>query len=301
MDIHVAIPIAHFTIQRTFTLGRVSFDFYDSSFFDRLEASYRDKYPEVDVVGIAKLRKDYQGIVFAHLTVTAEKDHAAALAVQYTEQAITVLRFYSPTVLFPQVKSYFGRKGHTYLPVDHFFIFTSDLPTIVTHSAESAIFDFAVEDQLVLLMKAGGLDDWNEILLKNNLTDYEELLMTTISLFSKSVVLGDLHDKLVYILASLETIFLRDSSEPIQSALSQRLAFVVEQTPERRKNVVTLVKDAYHVRSSYLHHGQTNNDLKTVTALSMIANSAIRNLVNKRKNYSSRTEFLDSLEHTILT
>jgi hypothetical protein len=204
-------------------------------------------------------------------------------------------------VLFPQVKSYFGRKGHTLLPVDHFFIFTSDLPTIVTHSAESAIFDFAVEDQLVLLMKAGGLDDWNEILLKNNLTDYEELLMTAISLFSKSVVLGDLLDKLVYIIASLETIFLRDSSEPIQSALSQRLAFVVEQTPERRKNVVTLVKDTYHIRSSYLHHGQTNDDLKTVTALSIVASSAIRNLVNKRKSYSCRKEFLDSLEHTILT
>jgi hypothetical protein len=299
--LHIAIPLSHLAMEQSFKIGLVTFDFYDSAYFDAMESSFRTKHPEAAADSLKKIREDYQGIVFAHVTVLAEREHAKDIAIFRTEQAISILRLFSPTALFPQAKSYFGRKGHTIIPVDHFFLFHSDLPTILTNVTELGTFNFTVDNQLLSLMHQGGLDIINNLLTKDHLSEYEKYLMSAIALFSRSVISSDLNEKIVFILASLETILLKDSTEPIQWSLGQRLAFIVEKTPERRKHVVTLIKEAYQIRSSYLHHGNANNDLEVTTQLTMVVGSAIRVMLARTKSFSAFQDFHNWIEHEILS
>ena len=52
-------------------------------------------------------------------------------------------------------------------------------------------------------------------------------------------------DKLVYILASLESILLKNDSEPIQKNLGERMAFLIGPTVEARKTIIANVVETY--------------------------------------------------------
>jgi hypothetical protein len=54
-------------------------------------------------------------------------------------------------------------------------------------------------------------------------------------------------------LVALESVFLKDSSGPIQDNISLRMAYM--QDVSVRKRMIADVKEVYKVRSSFVHHG----------------------------------------------
>jgi hypothetical protein len=298
-ELHVAVPISFLTIDRPFSLGKVKFDFYDSSFFDRFELAISADHPSEPDRKLDKERKEYQGIVFAHLDIQAERTRAHSLAVELTDQALAILRLFSPSVYFPQVRSYFGRKGHAIVPVNHFFVFESEWPVIETKVAIDGNFMFDIKEEFLKIISTGGLEQFDQLLNQTVFTDLEEVLLDSITLFSKGISSPDLHDRLIFLFASIESLLLKDSGEPIQKTIGQRLGFLLFPDGARRLSVSTFIGKAYGHRSMYVHHGERQEILNIASNLSILVSSAILKILRKRDKFKIKTDLINAIELAI--
>jgi hypothetical protein len=297
----IGIPLSFIAIQEPFSVGKVTFDFYTKEFFDRLENAMREKNPNIDQEGLNKFRKKYQGVVFSNITVCAEQERCIETAVEETEKALMILRFFSPTTFWPEIPSYFGRMGHVNVPTGHYFIFENESPTIVERVEEKDDFRHKIDSEDLEMLRAGGLDTLSQLVTQQNHTDLEKLLLNSISLFTRSIVSRDHQDKIVFCLASLETLLLKNSTEPIQHSIGLRLAFITSDSLEARKKTIALVRDAYEIRSSYLHHGKRKEDFLMLTELQHTILSALTNVMLNRSKFSNQAQLLEYIENMILT
>jgi hypothetical protein len=297
----IAIPIAHLVIERPFTVGKVTFDFYTSDYFDHLEKVLLEKNPQADPRMLRQIQEKYQGVVFATVATSAEPTRATEIATDETERTLALLRFFSPTIFYPQIASYFGRMGHAQVPVSHYFVFDDEIPRVTTQVASKGEFKFVVDATMLHMMEAGGLFALGEILIKDNHSEFEELLLTSITLFAKSVTSNDFQDRLVFALASMETMLLSNSSEPIQYSVGIRLAFVASQTLPDRKSILELIRRAYAIRSSYIHHGKRTENLELLTRLLRTFWSGFHAIILNRDKFATQAQFLDFVENMILS
>ncbi|MGB2867281.1 MAG: hypothetical protein WBD36_02425, partial [Bacteroidota bacterium] len=202
----VAIPLSNFVIEKSFTLGNVLFDFYTSDFFDNVEKTLTQRNPRRALDDMKRLRQEYQGVVFAITKVNAEQERCIEVATEETEKALAVLRFFSPTMFWPQIRSYFGRLGHSAVPTNNYWVFDDgQIPEVVQQLGERGQFNLTVETEFLELIKQAGLDSFGELISNPNPNDFEQLFLNSLFILSKSVTSTDFQDKIVFALASLET------------------------------------------------------------------------------------------------
>ncbi len=143
---------------------------------------------------------------------------------------------------------------------------------------------------------------WNEIarvLDTDAPTDFEQDVSRAFLLYSRVALTRDVPEKLVHLFAALESLLLRSESEPIQAAISERLAFVVGQDASQRAEVARLLKRVYGLRSRFVHHGRDpaeQTDLQAVKQLLYFAWTFFFQVVIATRKLKTRAEFLDQID-----
>ena len=304
----ISIPISFISIQQPFKVGNVIFEYFKTSFFDEYLAHSKaiyEKSPNFDESDFkmyeVRLRKKYQGVVFAFMNVTAEKSKSIEIVKAETEKALMVLRFLSETAFLPGIPCYFGIMGQTNLPEKYYFIFEDHFPEIQQGVDESRNYIWSISDRQLSLLKKIGLDQASDLITKENRSDLENILMTSMSLFSRSLTSRDFQDKIVYMLVAVETLLLQNESEPIQSNIGIRLAFLTKSDVEGRRRTKELIRNAYKIRSSYIHHGKTKYDMDLLQELQHSVWTAIHNALMLRGRFTTQTDILDYLEKLVLS
>ncbi|MBU1299515.1 MAG: hypothetical protein KKF20_02915 [Bacteroidetes bacterium] len=300
----ISIPISFLAIEEPFQLGRVTFEYFKKDFFDEFEQATCKKNPNNEATikeSMQNIRKRFQGVVFSTMTIEAEKDRCIEIAKQETEKALVVLRFFSPWAFFPENTAYFGRMGWTNVPIDYIFVFEDRFPNITEAVDEYKELRFPLNVKDVAMFKSLGLERASNLIAKDKLTELEDLLFNSMFLFSRSVVAPDFQDKLVYCLVAVETLLLKNETEPIQSSVGLRLAFLAAQSVDKRRKVMKLIRDAYKLRSSYIHHGSVHEDLETLRSLRIVTWESIRNVLFMTDKYSTQKDLLDFIEEKCLS
>lgn len=302
----ISIPISYLTIEKPFKIGSVTFEYYTKEFFDQIENHIRKNVADESGrfnEGIRKIRKRYQGVVFSSISVNAETEKCIEIAKEETEKALMVLRLFSPTVFVPEIPSYLGMMGKINLPSSYLFIFENGqlLPLIREKLDERKDPKWVIREQDIQNFKNQGLDHASDLITKENRTELEDLLMTSLFLFTRGIVAKEFQDKLVFTLVSIETLLLQNQSEPIQNSVGLRLCFLTASTVDERRQVVDLVKEAYKERSAYLHHGYSKSDFELLQRLQHTIWTAFINVVRMRDRYSSQDELLKFIEEKILS
>ncbi len=103
-------------------------------------------------------------------------------------------------------------------------------------------------------------------------------------------------ERLLYSTVALETVLLRNETEPIQSALSDRVAFLVTQELEGWLAVAKDVKRAYGLRSRFVHHGVDAVDSEVVSRFLLHSWLAIWTLIHNAHRFEDANELADSLD-----
>jgi len=304
-DIKISIPITNLAIDMDFEIGKVKFEFMRKELFDRIENKLKEKVeskemPESEFRSfISKLRKDHQGKVVGTVNLKAEAEKAVELAEWEVDRAVMVLKYLSPYAFSPKNAALFGRKGMTWLPLRELFVFSNDLPVIHEGIVGNQSYFFKIDENLLAHMKRAGLDRLSELLLKVDLSEYEELLFTSLYTFTKAISQIGYHEKIVFILSALEIMFLKDSGEPIQISVGQRLGFFIDHQPDKRREAVSLINDAYKIRSNFIHHGQKKEDYEIMCKLQYSCWKALNIMINNHDKFKSKQEFMLYLERLI--
>jgi hypothetical protein len=120
-------------------------------------------------------------------------------------------------------------------------------------------------------------------------------------LYSNCTVSNRASDKLTFVFSSLESVFIQNNTESIQTNLSERIAFAIENSAERRKATIVAIKEAYGLRSRFLHHGASIDNMEQAEKLFAIAWRAIIWLAAHVAQFKTVDSMLQELERRKLS
>ena len=306
----ISLPISFLSIEKPFKVEKVLFDYFTKDFCDRYignAKSKRKKHGKIDENGFSlfetRFRKKYQGTVFASIIVEAEQQRAIEIAKFQIDKALTVLRFFSPSTFLPEIPSYFDIMGKTDIPKSHVFSFVNqnDIPLVQESIDERRMHRWSISSHEFSEVNKMGLGLAANLIFKEDPSEFEESVLNSIYLFGRALTSKEFQDKIVYALVSVETLLLQNQSEPIQSNVGLRLAFLTESKPLKRKNIKEIINKAYKFRSSYIHHGKVSKDWELLETIQHTIWTAIRNALVSADRFKTRKEFFDYIENMILS
>ncbi len=238
-----------------------------------------------------------QGRTIATIALRAERIKAREIAVAHAEEALALLRFLSPINHEPTAISFCAVLGKERQESSESFLIKeggwqyseADVrhprPEFQAHTLNSAPSRVALAKMTSLLTSA-------------RRTQFQESVLNALFLYTRNALTPDLSDKLTYILAALESVFLKDKSEPIQQNLGDRLAFSVSTDGDERLRIVDMVRDIYARRSGFLHHGEVVglDDIDAMRAFMKVAWSAMGTLLVKLDRFQNVQDFTTALD-----
>ncbi len=306
----ISLPVSFLFMEKPFKVGNVSFDFMDKAFCDRYISNARSKITEkgkldennFDIFE-TRFRKRYQGTALATVSSEAEKQRCIEIARLQVEEALTVLRFFSPSAFIPEIPSYFGLMGQTDIPQSYYFVSEADnnIPRVKESVDERRTYEWNISAQDFSEMCKIGFDLASDLIAKEDYSEFEDLILNSMSLFGRSLTSRNYQDKIVYALVSIETLLLQNQTEPIQSSVGLRMAFLVESDAQNRKDVKDMTSKAYKFRSSYIHHGKNKEDWELLRDLQHSIWTAIRNALACADKFKIPKDFIAYIENMILS
>ena len=146
-----------------------------------------------------------------------------------------------------------------------------------------------------LQLRPGVLENLDRLALDTS-TEFRRSLYDALILYSRQTLAVEVSDKLVFTLSALESMLLRDGNEPIQKNLGERMAFLIGQTAQARKDIVQNIEGVYRIRSAFVHHGQTSRHVEIVDRFLVNAWTTFSRLMDLSVKYRTKAALLGALE-----
>ncbi len=202
-------------------------------------------------------RSEIQNRAVAIVKVEAEKDHAYNIAYEETERAMSILRFFSLTNLYPTQTCYSAPIEKQHLDGDVYFVVKDGkVLNDVSGTTDTSFQPWVLRKKDLTEFMKTGLTTLSKLLIKDSLTDFQQKLLEALFLYSKASLAKDISDRLIYTLVALETVFVKNQTEPLQDNISLRMAFMHPVGIEQRREIIKNIKETYALRSSFIHHGK---------------------------------------------
>lgn len=224
----------------------------------------------------------------------AEQCKAIEIAHSKAEIATSLLRFLSPANLTSELVCYCAPLGRQRRETaTEILMSNGKIERIGERVIDQGPSGWNVDEARALM--PGFLEALHN-LASNTATDFRRAVFDAMLVYSRNSVSSEVSDKLVFVLAALESILLRSSSEPIQKNLGERMAFLIGQSLPERKAILKNVEDTYRVRSGFIHHGNAVEDTEVVNEFLVYAWTSLANLLGAIDKYKSTAELTSALE-----
>jgi len=297
---HVWVPIRFLHIQKPFIIGRIAFKPISKVFIDELEASWVENSPDnFDKIKdlFDKQVREFQGHTGATISIEADPAKAEEVALEETKKSLMMLRLLSGAAFHPRIVSLFEIWGSEKIEaVNLLFLKDGKLSNFTSKMLLINPPHMELDQEAIDLHFESGLNVLSDLLIKDNKSQFEKVALDAFFIYSRCTTSKDPADKLLYILVALESLFLKNNTEPIQQNLAERVAFLIEKSIDGRRQVIKDVRNAYSIRSSFVHHGASIEDFEALEKFMWHAWRAITVVITATKSVVSKDEFLDHLD-----
>lgn len=292
----VWVPVYGLYIQSSFALGPVVFKSITRQMIDEWQRPVREQFSEKAEI-LFKLdrgKKELLGLAAVTYEIEAEPEWAKETASDLADKAISILRLFSPPNFAPRQFSYCVALG-SHQRYGHHFINVRDGKIIRQTQGVSGkgLFPWVIDHALLQAMNVHKTVA-SALFEKETKTSMDELVFDALLLYSKAALVPTLAEKLLYMFAALESVLLRDENEPITESISERLAYMSADEPESRLAARKSVKEAYGVRSKFVHHGRRED--KDLTDFFRYAWTALWRITEITPQFKAKSELLDYIE-----
>jgi len=299
-DLTVWAPISHLCVQEPIRLGKVFFRPITRELIEKWRQQWIKAAPnQQETINdiIDKNIRPLQGYAAATLDLRAEKERAKEILLDEATKSLSFLRIFTGSMLHPEMKSFYGLRGSTHVDgVTLIYLKNKeDFYTISDETIGPSPRPEIITNQKMAKFVQLGFGQIDILLNSESLSSFCSDVLDALLLYSRAGTCNDVADKLVYMLAALESILLRNSSEPIQQNLAERLAFLIGENIEDRKNIISNVRDSYSLRSAFLHHGASIDDLKTLEKFMLNVWVAAIKLIFATDHFKTKNDFISYL------
>lgn len=254
-------------------------------------------------IDIETLRKNFQGSSVVECTVQAVSSYAEVVALEKANLVSDILAFYSPYTALPGKRFNGLHSGSEYVPSYKILVGLEGVESRAINrgvlSTSNPVYNLDKKsiESMIELQAASLL----KLLSKSGLSDLEEKLYKAVRVFIKSAYTTSNTEKLLFGVVCLETIMLSNESEPIVQNVSHRIAFFLGYDLRSRKKLIKLIKSAYSLRSSFVHHGQTTEDKEVLMEFQSLVFVALVQMLGITDEFKSKEEFLANIDETRLS
>lgn len=296
----VAIPVYDLALEAPRSIGNVELRPVSAQTLEEWAENLRQHHPSMaSMVSIVldKWRPRFQGRAAAFFTADAEKRRAQELAYEETEKALAALRVFSPGNLHARAQTVCVPWGKQQIQTEYLMLIEESRVV----GDQSRMLEFGPPGWLIPAsrldeMWQAGLKDLSEIVRHPDASELSADLLESLLVYSRAALSNETSEKLLHVFRGLESLLLRSDNEPIQAGLADRIAFLAGPTADERIAISRDVKDAYNLRSRFVHHNARIADFATVQRLLFAAYHAILAVAKGRELYPSRDALLNAIE-----
>lgn len=303
-------PVSNLSLESNLPFGNVVFKTISKEMLDRLEEDAQKAKKQGVEAGLGeeyaaqvdyynnRNRQALQGLAASTITVNGEPRRAFEVALRESERAVTALRVYQvAATTIPEVTSYcalLGRENRE--KIRHLEVESGRISGDAHQVIGQPILNWHLTDEDISKYRRFGFDNVSELLALEGRTPFQEVLLDALLLYSRSTREKDLAGRLVYMLVAMESVLLRTDSEPIQQNVGERMAFMINKNLEERKATIRNLKAAYKLRSRFVHHGHSIDELETVRAFMLNVWLLFLELAKVSSRFDTKEELIDYLE-----
>ena len=296
------IPIANLEVQTPFPisgseirqLSKTVIDKWGSKMASLSDGNQREAATQL----FETIRREYQGLAAVVTVIEAEPEFASNYAIEEAQKITAVLGIFSGATLLPDVKCVSNIKGSENIAQATVFFESGDDGFQMASSTldRGSSTNWRLNRRNIDEIREMGLDKISSLLAADPLKDFEKSVLNSVFLYSKSAFTADPVEKIVYMLASLESIMLKNENEPIQQNLAERVAVFTAQELEARKSIIKTIKSAYGIRSQYLHHGHISSELKLISDFMIQVRMFFINLLANVDLFRTQEQFVNAID-----
>lgn len=218
-------------------------------------------------------------------------------AIELATDIVGLLRLYAPAAVVPWLVCPCAIAGTEYVPSTTAISYGYDGAFRMDEGAlKPRPYPWRISGKEWADMRMRLLDALSELIEEDGLSDLKARLRTSILTFSKGTTMREPADRLIYSLSALEGLLLRDSSEPIQQNLGERLAFMLHQDPAERQAIVKTLREVYQLRSRYVHHQKSVAEEESLETFFPIATNALFSALANAANFETALELIDAID-----
>jgi len=296
------IPIASFEVQQEFNVGNAIIRPIAAQFLKGLQEQLEEKVPTRDTEHVRryfdKLRQQMQGHAAVVIETEAEPIRAFELAMEKAEDVIGILRLFSQAAFDPELLCPCSPLGTEHVPVARaLFVADGKFGGARTQARTRSMSHWRLDAEEIQELKKAGLDDTAALLWLEKPSAFQNAVIESHLRYSRSTMVDNLGDRLVYMLTALESLYLKDGSEQIGQNLAERLAFSTAHTAEERETIIKNVKGIYKMRSDYLHHGVLISERNEIAKFMMTAYNALEIARLNCAKVTTVSEFCSAIDH----
>jgi len=207
-----------------------------------------------------------------------------------------MLRLFSPSNFSTRLVSGMYEYGKGLIETKNLFLFDS---TNLGFSQTMELLGYGMRWNIPsYIISNSAMSGFNEVLLIKDKNEFQKKVYEALKIYSKHTLRRNPFDKLLYILIALESVLLRNETEPIQQNLAERIAFAIAKTIEERRKIVKTIKKIYSIRSKFVHHGdQTIEEGEELDNFLNIAWRMFVLLTQNINSFKTKDEFITALEN----
>lgn len=257
----------------------------------------------------SNLKKSNSKRVCAEVKVKGLLDKSQEIALKKVRIALNILRLYTYPKSDDSLRRYFGIVGEV-IPGDVRYIlgFTEDKKWIFPIPEDFGyLAPFELDPERIETMKNNGFEIVNEILKRDKHNSFETRLLASIYWFGSGLNIGEIKaaeiqkpkdkeqknthkdfeyfnagDRFLKFFVALESLLIFNENEPITNNIAERVAFLLGDKYEERKEIKKRMKDLYGVRSKIVHHGDVDITRYDLRDLTEVTQSVIINLILRK-------------------
>lgn len=304
-NIELWLPVAMLYVESEVVIGRITLKTISKDILDNYHSAAIDQIQKDGHAIDTELqqhfrieRQELQGLAAATIKLHAEPIRAREIAVEEAQNSLAILRLYSLANLEPELICHCTLLGREKIEeIRTFTVQEGKFKGFYRATLSAADPSWALDTgKIAELRNTQGLGFLSDLLIKENRTEYEQALIDCLFLYSKSSLAKDPASKLVAVLVALESMLLKDGSEPIQQNLSERIAFLFG--PEKRSEIKSSVIRAYGLRSKFIHHGHIigTDEIDALRDFLLNVWAALHGLINLAVRCHTKTDFFRRFE-----
>lgn len=302
--IEVWAPIANMEVEQGFDFGPVRIEPVTAATIGNLQSKAPPAQPEQEqqvAQLFENLRQEIQGCAAVVVSMEAEPALAQERGLRIAQDAVDLLRFFSPAASMSFLFSPVALTGSEYIPASKLIVLREGGFTLYQGILPKHVGYWRLPAQQISELKSGLMNAAASLVVPDGLSEFALAVRASILAYSKGTTLVDPLDRLRSCLSALEGVFLRHEMEPRAHSVANRMSYVLAQGAANREAVKQVVQQIYWLRSQPQLTAQSRREDELIMSFTSHAYNALCIALGNTPTFSSKIQFVTEIDRVGLS